>query len=59
MLFGIERMAFNLHAILYFIESIRQSGPFWGTSAFPLENHIYFLKQTIYGPKSVVQQLFP
>lgn len=56
-LYGDDRMTFNIHILLHFIQSIRESGPTWATSAFPFESNIHFLKQTINGPKSVEQQI--
>lgn len=56
-LYGVESMTFNIHVLLHFVSSIKKSGPPWATSAFPFEHNIYFLKQTISGPKSVEQQM--
>ena len=57
LLYGKERMTFNIHALQHLVSSVRQSGPLWATSAFPFEHNIHFLKQTFSGPKSVEQQM--
>ena len=55
--YGVQHMTFNVHAIMHLVNSIRQSGPLWATSAFPFENNIYFLKECFNVPKSVEQQM--
>ena len=57
MLYGIEKMTFNVHILLHAVHSVRMSGPLWGTSAFPFEHNIHSLKDTVNGPKSVEQQM--
>ena len=56
-LYGIEHMTFNVHALLHLVESVRQSSPPSLTSAFPFEHNIHFCKQILNGPKSPEQQI--
>ncbi|KAH0557571.1 hypothetical protein KQX54_008436 [Cotesia glomerata] len=50
-------MTFNIHSLLHLGESVRRSGPLWGTSAFPFENGIFYDKLNVNGPKSVSLQM--
>lgn len=56
-LYGVSKMTYNVHILLHAVESVRMSGPFWATSAFPFESNIYSLKRRINGPKNVEQQM--
>lgn len=43
-LYGVPCMTFNVHLVEHLVESVRNSGPLWETSAFPFENNIFILK---------------
>ena len=56
-LYGIENMTFNVHALLHLVESVRQSVPPSLISTFPVEHNIHFCKQILNGPKNPEQQI--
>lgn len=56
-LYSVNAMRYNIHSLLHAVESVRQSGPLWATSAFAYESNIYLLKKLVNGPKGVEQQI--
>lgn len=50
MIYGIERMTFNVHSVLHAPTSIRMTGPLCYGSAFMFESYISVLKKFITGP---------
>lgn len=56
-LYGVNAMRYNVHSLLHAVQSVRESGPLWATSAFPYESNILLLKQLVNGPKGIEQQM--
>ena len=56
-LYGLERMTFNVHILLHIVESVNHSSPLWAISAFPFESFLFVLKQYANGPKNAEQQI--
>lgn len=56
-LYGINSKTFNLHSLLHVVESVRQSGPLWSSSAFPFESMIFFIKRYVTGISGVSNQI--
>lgn len=53
MLYGEEKMTFNVHALLHIAQSVRKSGPMCMNAAFPFESNIYTFKTYINGPNGM------
>jgi len=58
-LYGKDAMRFNVHMLLYAVQSVKMSAPLWTTSAFPFESNIYLLKRLVNGKalKGIEQQI--
>ncbi|XP_074096746.1 uncharacterized protein LOC141525943 [Cotesia typhae] len=56
-LYGVSSITFNLHSLLHIVESVRQSGPLWASSAFPFESMIFLIKRCITGVSGVSNQI--
>ncbi|CAD6230410.1 GSCOCG00012179001-RA-CDS [Cotesia congregata] len=57
LIYGVNSMTFNLHSLLHVVESVRQSGPLWSSSAFPFESMIFLIKRYITGVSGVSNQI--
>lgn len=55
--YTISVMTFNIHMLVHAVENVKNTGPFWATSAFPYESNIYILKRAVNGPKGADQQI--
>ncbi|XP_031789293.1 uncharacterized protein LOC116418348 [Nasonia vitripennis] len=55
--YGIENMTFNIHTLLYVVDSVKKSGPLWSNSTFPFESNIFQLKQLLNGPNGMDKQM--
>jgi hypothetical protein len=51
-LYGPQHMTANLHSLLHYAETVRQLGPLYETSCFPLESFLGVLKKFVLGPNS-------
>ncbi|XP_074098522.1 uncharacterized protein LOC141527112 isoform X1 [Cotesia typhae] len=57
LIYDVNSMTFNLHSLLHVVESVRQSGPLWSSSAFPFESMIFLIKRYITGVSGVSNQI--
>jgi hypothetical protein len=56
-LYGIENMSYNVHQLCHLVQSVRNSGPLWRTSAFAFESNNQQLLQMFNGKVHVAEQL--
>ena len=56
-LYGLRYMSNNLHQLLHLPEAVRQFGPLWTTSCFPMEDLNGRLKNLVHGSNSAQLQI--
>ncbi|XP_074114120.1 uncharacterized protein LOC141537173 [Cotesia typhae] len=57
LIYDVNSMTFNLHSLSHVVESVRQSGPLWSSSAFPFESMIFLIKRYITVVSGVSNQI--
>jgi hypothetical protein len=56
-LYGVQHVTFNIHQLTHIVDSVRQWGPLWATSAFPFEGNNQVLLGLFHGKTHAPQQI--
>lgn len=57
-LYGTDRVSYNVHCVLHLANDVRNFGPVDAFSAFPFENNMQFLKRLLRGQNTPLAQLY-
>ena len=56
-LYGIDRISYNVHALIHLSDEAKLHGPLDKFSAFPFESYLYKLKKLVRKPSNILQQI--
>lgn len=56
-LYSLSRMTFNVHLLTHLVTLVKQNGPLWSNSMFPLESGLGFVLKFINGTTNVLSQV--
>jgi len=57
-LYGAEHVSYNAHLLVHLVESVKNWGPLWATSAFVFEDANRILMRLLHGTRMVSKQVF-
>jgi len=57
-LYGAEFVSYNVHLLVHLVESVKNWGPLWATSAFVFEDANRILMRLLHGTRTVSKQVF-